>query len=330
MVVIHFLKAIRWQNLTIIALTMYLLRYCIVNPYFEILLTDSGAEFGRGMSHLNFGLLVLSSVLIAAAGNLINDYFDLKIDRINKPEKIIIGRHIKRRVAMMLHVVFNTIAILITGYLSYLVGVIELAFIQAILIATLWFYSTDFKRRFVWGNIAIAFCVAMVPFVVWVFEIMTMIEVNKALFEEMKNKALFKEYSMILLAWTLGLSLFSFLLTLAREITKDIIDIKGDQAYNCKTIPIKLGVKASKIIVTLIYLGVAALLITLHTLYLPGKTTRIYFYVAILPLLLITIVTTFRSQTEASFKLPSLLNKVTSLIGVLFLVVAYGILTLQW
>lgn len=321
------LKASRWQNLLLIAITMYLVRFGVIQPFYKILVEDSNLAFSQGMGNLDFGLLVLSSVLIAAAGNLINDYFDIKIDRVNKPDKIIVGRFIKRRVAMLLHVVLNVLALLIAAYLSYKAGKIELVFIHVIIITTLWFYSTDFKKRLFFGNLSIAFCVALIPIVVWVFEILTLITNNLEVFKDIQPRTIFKEFSMVTLGWVIGLSLFSFMLTIAREITKDIIDIKGDMAFRCKSFPVVFGIQKSKIIISFLYLVVIGLVIYVQQVYLPGdRNTMMYFYLLIVPAILITTIFTLRAKEPNQFELPAMLNKLTSLIGVLFLVVVYFIL----
>jgi 4-hydroxybenzoate polyprenyltransferase len=325
--IIATIKASRWQNLLLITLTMCLVRYGIIQPFFKILVEDSPFQFAVGMGNLDFGLLILSSVLIAAAGNLINDYFDIKIDRVNKPDAIIVGRHIKRRVAMLLHVVFNVLALLIAVYLSIKAGKIELVFIHVIIITTLWFYSTDFKKRLIYGNLSIAFCVALIPIVVWVFEVLTLITVNFEAFKEIQAKTVFKEFSVVTLSWVVGLSIFSFIVTLAREITKDIVDIKGDLAFRCKSLPIVFGIKTTKIIIVVLDAIVIGLVVYVQQVYLPGdRNTSIYFYLLIVPSLLITAFFTLKAKEPSQFKLPAGLNKIASLIGVLFLVVVYFIL----
>ena len=328
--IIATIKASRWQNLLLIAITMYLIRIGIIQPFFKILVEDSYVEFSEGMGNHDFALLVLSSLLIAAAGNLINDYFDLKIDRVNKPDKIIVGRHIKRRVAMLLHVLFNILALLIAAFLSYKAGKIELVFIQIIIITTLWFYSTDLKKRLIFGNLSIAFCIALIPVVVWVFEVLTLITVNFEVFDQNDAKTIFKEFSMVTLGWAIGLSVFSFMLTLAREITKDIIDIKGDMAFSCKSLPIVFGIKKSKIIVSFLYVIVIGFIAYVQQVYLPGdRNTILYLYFLIVPFVLITAFFTLKGNEPNHFKTPALLNKITSFIGVLFLVLVYFILNQQ-
>jgi 4-hydroxybenzoate polyprenyltransferase len=325
-----FLKAIRWQNMAIIVLTMYLVREGIIYTYFNIMNATSQANFREGLTDLDFGILVISSVLIAAAGNLINDYFDLKIDRINKPDKIIVGRHIKRRVAMVLHVTFSTAGFLGAGYLAYKAGSVELAFVQAILIATLWFYSTDFKRRLIWGNIAVAFCIALIPLVVWIYEVMTMIYLNKSLFGEMKFRADFKQFTDLTLYWMLGLSVFFFLGSLAREITKDIVDMKGDASIRCKSMPIILGVNKTKWVLFAIYGIIVGLLVFVKESFLDNKITAIYFYLLLIPFFLATTFYTAKGKHSSDFRFPAKLNKWASVLGVLFLLVAYMELNDLW
>jgi 4-hydroxybenzoate polyprenyltransferase len=157
-----------------------------------------------------------------------------------------------------------------------------------------------------------------------------MLNANQDLFTEMKYKAVFKEFSEITLYWMLGLSLFFFLVTLAREITKDIVDMKGDAAFRCKTMPIVLGISKTKWVVVALYLITIGLLIFAKEQYLNNKITAIYFYLLLTPLLGVIIALTIKGKSPEQFKLPSTLNKVTSVIGVLFLVIAYMELNGLW
>ena len=155
--VIAFIKLIRLPNLLIIALTQYAIRYGVIYP---IIYNFSGGQdisgVGLKMTDLDFFLLSLSTVMIAAAGYIINDYFDVKVDRVNRPDKIIVGKYIKRRVAMGSHIVINSIAILIGGYLAYTLGNWKLVFIQVLSAGALWYYSTMFKKQVVVGNVIVA------------------------------------------------------------------------------------------------------------------------------------------------------------------------------
>lgn len=99
----NWLRLIRWNNLFIILLTQALVWFCVLLPLRrwtnERLLLDT----------TYFSLLCLSTILIAAAGYIINDYFDIKIDAINRPEKVILENKIHRRAAIIYHSVLNII-----------------------------------------------------------------------------------------------------------------------------------------------------------------------------------------------------------------------------
>lgn len=104
-----FLKLVRWANLAFIILTQCLFYYIVFG---SITQPTAGNNF-------LFLLLVIASVLIAAAGYIINDYFDLHIDVLNKPQKVVIDRKIKRRWAIVLHLVFSAIGLALSFYISY-------------------------------------------------------------------------------------------------------------------------------------------------------------------------------------------------------------------
>ena len=140
---IHFLRLIRISNLIIIALTMVgVAFYVLKNNYF--LKVD--------FNYFDFGLLVFSKVIIAAAGNMINDYFDIKADRINKPEKLIISKYMKKRWAIVLHWGLNVVAVITSIYLSLKYNSLLFVFIHILSMNLLWFYSTYFKKKLFIGN----------------------------------------------------------------------------------------------------------------------------------------------------------------------------------
>ena len=125
-----FLRLIRLPNLIIIALTQYAIRYGLIYAVINNM-TDTGV-IKILLSELDFFLLSLTTVLIAAAGYIINDYFDVKIDRVNNPNEVIIGKHIKRRVAMGAHIVINFLAIILAVFVAYRMGMIKLAAVQVL------------------------------------------------------------------------------------------------------------------------------------------------------------------------------------------------------
>ena len=233
-----FLKLIRLQNLLVIAFTQYMVRWCLVYP----ILKTRGFELQ--LSNFHFFLLVLSTVMIAAAGYVINDYFDVRIDKVNKPERLVIGKGVKRRVAMGAHTVINVIAILISLYVAHAIGAWKLGLIYFICALGLWFYSTTFKRQFLIGNIVIATFTALVPLVVGIFDLIPCY-----------TTYLIVDYSISfkdIIWYVVAVSFFAFITTLLREIIKDIEDYEGDREYGCQTMPIVIGKNSSKIVAIII------------------------------------------------------------------------------
>lgn len=311
---------IRLPNLLIIALTQYAMRYFIMEP----LLPSAG--FSLQLDNFHFALLVLSTVFIAAAGYIINDYFDTQTDWINKPERVVVGVAINRRVAMILHSVLNIIGVAIGVYLSVYIKLLSLSFVFLLTSGLLWFYSTNYKKQFLIGNLTVAFMTSLVPMVVILFEL----------------PLLNREYGSIMLQhnanfnyifiWVTGFALFAFITTLIREIIKDTEDFEGDKAYGMKTLPIKLGMTTTKIIITsLILICVAMLLfILIKFIMFSGETTDfislIYFMSLLVLPFFVLITMVIMANKKIDFKRASLLIKVIMLTGILYSAVVFFII----
>jgi 4-hydroxybenzoate polyprenyltransferase len=258
--IIAFIKLIRLPNLILIVLTQYAIRLGIIYP---IIYNFSGSQdisnAGLKMSETHFFLLSLSTAMIAAAGYIINDYFDVKVDRVNRPDKIVVGKYIKRRVAMVAHITINSIAILIGAYLAYTIGVWKLVFIQILSAGALWYYSTTFKKQVIIGNVVVALLAALVPFVAGIYELIlqhanTDDTVNHLLFR-LEQYTPFEEVEFLLIQtlsyvmyWIAGISVFAFISTLLREIIKDAEDYDGDKKYFSNTLAVVYGKDKSKLI----------------------------------------------------------------------------------
>lgn len=225
-----FFRLIRWPNLFFIALTQVLFFYCVLPFVFR---TDKIAAL-TSLSQLNFFLLVITSVFIAAAGYIINDYFDLHIDLINKPDKLIIEKYIKRRWAILLHLSFSFVGFVISCYVGYKIRNIYIPFFNLLAIVALWFYSTTFKKKLLIGNVLISLLTA------WVILVITVAEYK-----------LINNENNIFIPRLLKLSFlyagFAFIISLVREVIKDMEDIQGDAKYGCRTMPILWGIPVSKV-----------------------------------------------------------------------------------
>lgn len=196
------LRLTRFWNLLIIGLAQYCTSWFLVGHH-----TTSDPQLF---------LLAGSTILIAAAGYIINDYYDVKIDLINKPERVVIGKAISRRLAILFHVVLSTTGILIGFYLNWRIGLIHI-----VSVFLLWLYSNALKRLPFVGNFSVALLTGASIIIVSV------------LYPPLN-----------VLVWVYAL--FAFFMTLVREIIKDIEDLKGDDTFGCKTLPIVWGIRPAK------------------------------------------------------------------------------------
>ncbi len=213
-----FLRLIRWPNLVFIALTQVLFYTIVMNHDPVIPLRV-------------FCCICAASVLIAAAGYIINDYFDLNIDRVNKPGKLVIEKVIKRRSAILWHWLLSGLGVLLSVYVSWKLRnpIIGLANLGCVVL--LWFYSTTFKRALLIGNVVISLLTAWVILVLFVCEIRTPYGYNLS--------RTFK--------YAIVYGGFAFIISLIREVVKDIEDVDGDIRHGCRTMPIVWGINVAKV-----------------------------------------------------------------------------------
>lgn len=304
----YFIKLIRPINLAIIVLTMYGVRFYIrtVN-YFQKIDDDQ----------IDFFLLVFSTVLIAAAGNIINDYFDVKADRINKPEKLIITKHISRRWAILTHWTFNGIAFSIAIYLSVKYQSLWFVFIHLLSINTLWFYSMLFKRKILTGNLLIAMLTALIPILVIIyFKVGNTYHLEHSEFNSDSWVAII-DYGVVYL-----LSIFAFVQNFAREIVKDIQDIDGDKLIYVKSLPMQIGKMNSLKIVSVILLFLPLFYFWMSYSKFNELIANTPFYLATVPfgiaaILNLLVVVLIYVDKNKRLKLYDALIKISMLFGVL-------------
>jgi 4-hydroxybenzoate polyprenyltransferase len=177
-------------------------------------------------------LLVLSTVLITAAGYMINDYYDVKIDYVNRPHEVVVGKGIKRRMVIFLHTLFNVSAIGLGWVVSPRIALIN--FFAAFL---LWLYSNRLKREPFIGNLTVAF--------------LTGLSIYLVAYYYQKNELLVLTYA-----------IFAFFLNLIREIIKDIEDRPGDRKHGCRTLPIVIGFRKTKLVIFVIAISFVGAILT--------------------------------------------------------------------
>jgi 4-hydroxybenzoate polyprenyltransferase len=230
---------------------MYSLRFYFVNK------GSVNGEFRLLKNEFDYFLLVFSTVIIAAGGNIINDYFDVKADKINKPHKVIIGKHIKPRLAIVWHWILNFIAFSIAVYLSLKFNTFWYVFIHLLSINLLWIYSMKLKRKFLIGNVVVSLLTALVPFLSGIFLKQTFDLETPPIENKYYNTITYDPAYFQMLVFFI-LASFAFFLNLVREIIKDVEDVEGDKVLKAKTIPIVLGERKARIISLMLLIFILA------------------------------------------------------------------------
>lgn len=289
------LRLVRWRNLVIIALTQFMVWWCVVLPVSPQVL---------GIS--NFLALMLSTVFIAAAGYIINDYFDIKIDQRNRPRSVVLGKRIERKNAIIAHTLLNGLALAAVARIALHSGHPEWVLLQAACTIMLWLYSTTYKRQFASGNIMVALLTALTVMTLYVYE-----------------PTLHKGTS--LQVWIiLVYSYFAFVLTWMREIVKDMEDMEGDAAEGCVTMPIRSGLAfATRFTAALSILAVIPLCISGGILLTKGHTLMSVYVLVLLalPLLIWTTYLLRGKPTTSHYSTCSRALKAIMVLGVLALLI---------
>lgn len=314
---LNYIRLIRLPNLLMIPLTMYLLRYGIIEPALEY-----GYSFSLNSSvELQFPdrlflVVVLINVFLGAAGYCINDYFDRRIDAINRPNKVIVGKKIHRRIAIILHSSLNGIALVLASYLSWELRKPSVFIVYAMLSGIFWLYSTTYKKQLLVGNIIVAFLTALVPLQVAYFDI---IDLNQTYSELLVySGSSFK----VLLYWMLAFAAFAFVTNLIREFVKDIEDFKGDKNFDCYSLPIAIGVNLTKLVIITFIIGIIVSIALLYFNFLADPFSKWYLLITLILPLLLSIYLLLVAKQAKKYHRVSVLFKVVMLMGVLYAVVA--------
>jgi 4-hydroxybenzoate polyprenyltransferase len=265
------LKLTRFGNLVIIGITQY---------FAAGFLIDKSAVLD-----VKLFLLSVSTILIAAAGYIINDYYDVKIDYINKPERVVIGKSIPRRHAILFHGILSGIGILLGFFLSW-----KLAALNVFSVFLLWLYSNNLKRLPFIGNFSVALLTGLS---VWIVD------------------PLYRHGSALIVIY----ASFAFFMTLVREIIKDMEDLKGDNTFGCRTLPIVWGLRRTKFAIYFILAFFALTVVLINQFYkaLPLDYYIIFLFIPLLWLLYRLI----RADTTKDFATLSAFCKVIMLLGII-------------
>lgn len=262
----------RFWNLAIIAFAQYFTAYFLFQQRL-LVFTDFWLF-----------LIVAATVMIAAAGYIINDYYDIKIDLINKPDRVVIGKTITRRYAIFFHTVISVTGVGTGLLINWKVGAINFA--SGFL---LWFYSNNLKRQPLIGNLVVSILTGLSIFLL---------------------SFLYEQYLPLVMTY----SLFAFFMTLIREVVKDMEDMKGDTTFGCKTLPIVWGIRKTKYFLY----GVISLfsVVVLWLDYQELKISWIYFIPLLFVPMSVLVFRLIKADTKKEFYQMSQLCKVIMLLGI--------------
>lgn len=256
-----------------------------------------------------FTLITLATVCIAAGGYVINDYFDVKIDRINRPDQLIVTRTIDKERAMNLFIGLTAVGIALGIAAAVVVRSMQLGIIFILIPGLLWFYSSAYKRQFMVGNLIIALCAALVPLLISIAYSGYLTAANTTL-------------NSILMVWIGAFAIFAFLTTWVREIVKDLQDQMGDRELECHTLAVVWGEKKTKIFATVIIAITAALAIYIG-LRVPfdhswqNLSSRYIVFGMLVPMAC-ELVLLWRARISSEYKNAQTLMKFIMLLGVLY------------
>lgn len=313
----QFFNLIRWKNLLITGGLILILKFVVFETAIESLFPFAKAQFSAEHTIL----LILSLMFLAAAGYVINDIYDVKADHLNRPGKVIIDVTISSKKANYLYYILNGIGIGLGGYLGYELGNYQIGFLHGFVAAIFWIYSAHLKGTTLIGNFVIAIASSSVPLIYFGFEGYAFVqEYGDILIENYKTPL--GGPNGLLFYFCLILSVFAFLLSLTREIVKDIEDQKGDVAIGARTLPIAMGQSvAKKVSQTLVVITIALVIWLLHfklnTVPFTGLLFISYCYLTVVAPCIYLISLLQKSNNTSDFHKASTFIKIIMVNGIL-------------
>jgi len=304
------MRLVRWSNLLFLAALIWLMEKWVAVPILD------NAAFGEQVPWYMTLLIMGATILIAAGGYVINDYFDVKIDRINRPDEVVVTKTVSKAAAMRLSLILSGTGILCGLITAALLRSFTLGILFVLIPGLLWFYSSSYKRLFMIGNVIIAVLAGMTPMIV-----------------AMSNVAILQlRYATILpyttlphdlYAWLGGFALFAFLLTWIREIIKDLQDQMGDRELECHSMPVVWGERWTKIFVTCLIILTIAIIghLWYHILPFPTNWSSLstrYIVLGVVTPLLGVLGLLWSAKIPSDYKNCQQLVKFTMLLGMLY------------
>lgn len=296
----NFLKLIRYPNLLLLAFMQLIFRYGFLKLQ----------NIPLALNDWQYGLLVLSTVLIAAGGYVINNIFDQDTDNDNKPNNVIVGKSISETNAYSIYVALNITGVSIGFYLSNVIAKPGFAALFILIAATLYFYAINWKQMLLIGNFIVALLLSFSVIIIGIFDLFPV--VNQS------NQPLMANLFSILIDY----AVFAFMINFIREIVKDLEDVNGDYNQGMRTLPITLGIsRTAKVVSILSFIPVGAILLYINNYLMPLLFVTIYMLLFVVGPLLYFSIKIWSASSQKEFHVLSLLLKWILLFGILSILV---------
>jgi len=303
-----FIKMIRLPNLFFIVLTQLLFHVAILDNILHPI------DIGPVIDGWNLAFLSFASILIAGAGYIINDYFDINIDQINKPSANVVDKIVSRRWAMAWHFVLSGLGLLLSAYVAWRTGYWHILIGNFLCVFLLFGYSVSLKRKLLSGNILISLLTA------WVILVIAISEYLQIRLTPEASEAYGKIVRISLLY-----AGFAFISSLIREAVKDIEDMQGDARYGCRTMPIAWGVNATKVYIAVWLVVILAVLVILqvYVARFGWWWAMAYSIIFIIAPFILIFLRLFKAKTQKDYHLLSNWTKLVMLTGILSMAFFY-------
>jgi 4-hydroxybenzoate polyprenyltransferase len=296
----NFLKLIRYPNLLMLAFMQLIFRYGFLKLQ----------NIPLALNDWQYGLLVLSTVIIAAGGYVINNIFDQDTDNDNKPNNVIVGKSISETNAYSIYVALNIAGVSIGFYLSNVIAKPGFASLFILIAATLYFYAVNWKQMLLIGNFIVALLLSFSVIIIGIFDLFPV--VNQS------NQPLMANLFSILIDY----AVFAFMINFIREIVKDLEDVNGDYNQGMRTLPIILGIsRTAKVVSILSFIPVCAILLYINNYLMPLLFVTIYMLLFVVGPLLYFSIKIWSASSQKQFHVLSLLLKWILLFGILSILV---------
>lgn len=296
----HFFKLIRFQNLLMLALMQLVFHFV----FFKI-----QPELELALSNVEFVLLVIATICIAAGGYVINNIMDQETDDFSKPENVIVGKHISEGMAYNIYIAFNIIGVGIGFYLSNIIQKPMFSAVFIVVAGTLYMYATSLKQNLLIGNIVVALLLSFSVIIIGIFDLYPITQES--------NRVQMATLFSILLDY----ALFAFMINFIREIVKDIEDMDGDYNSGMSTLPIVLGKeRTAKIVFVLTFIPIALLIYYMNENLIEVQLVIFYLLLFVLAPLIYFLIKIWNAKSKKDFKHLSLILKLVLLFGILSVV----------